>query len=115
MASERAHFVTNGGEAGSIMSGALASMLIGIVYLWPATISARVQSRFSAAAKISVLILAASLVLTFVGIFAGYSGLLMFSTPLIVLSIASASALAAGWLIRRALKLTQANINRKLF
>ncbi len=103
MASERAHFVANGGEVGSIMSGALASTLIGIVYLWPATISARVQNRFSAAAKISVLILGASLVLTFVGILTGYSGLLMFSTPLIVLSIACASALTAGWLIRRAL------------
>lgn len=103
MASERAHFVANGGEAGSIISGALASTLIGVVYLWPATISARVQSKFSAAAKISMLILGASLVITFVGIFAGYSGLLMFSTPLIVLSIACASALAAGWLIRRAI------------
>jgi hypothetical protein len=62
-----------------------------------------VQSRFATAAKISVFVLGASLVLTVAGILAGYSGLLMFSTPFIVLSAASASALAAGWLIRRAL------------
>jgi len=101
MVSERAHFIASG-ETGSIISGSVASMLIGAVYLWPAGISAGIQNRFSAAARISLLTLAAALAMTVMGLVAGSSFLLMISTPLIVLSIAAASALAVGWLVRRA-------------
>ncbi|HEY7733221.1 MAG TPA: CFI-box-CTERM domain-containing protein [Nitrososphaera sp.] len=103
VASERAHFVASGGELGTIVSGSLASMLIGAVYLWPAAVSARVQRRFSTVSRISLLTLGAALVMTVAGLVAGSSGLLMFSTSLIVLSIAAASALAVAWLVRRAL------------
>jgi hypothetical protein len=78
-------------------------MLIGAVYLWPAAVSARVQRRFSTVSRISLLTLGAALVMTVAGLVAGSSGLLMFSTSLIVLSIAAASALAVAWLVRRAL------------
>jgi peptide/nickel transport system substrate-binding protein len=101
MVSERAHFIASG-EIGSIISGSLASMLIGAVYLWPAGLSARVQNRFSVATKISLLTLGAALAMTFLGLVAGSSFLLTFSTPLIVLSIAAASALVAGRVVRRA-------------
>jgi hypothetical protein len=40
--------------------------------------------------------------MTFLGLVAGSSFLLTFSTPLIVLSIAAASALVAGRVVRRA-------------
>jgi hypothetical protein len=62
-----------------------------------------VQRRFSTVSRISLLTLGAALVMTVAGLVAGSSGLLMFSTSLIVLSIAAASALAVAWLVRRAL------------
>jgi peptide/nickel transport system substrate-binding protein len=92
-----------GGEIGSVAAGATASALIGAVYLWPATLSSRLQSRFSTATKISLLAIAAAAALIAVGMVAGGS-VLAVGTSLFVLAVASASALAAGRLVRAAWK-----------
>jgi peptide/nickel transport system substrate-binding protein len=92
-----------GGEIGSVAAGATASALIGAVYLWPATLSSRLQSRFSTATKISLIAIAAAAVLIAVGMVAG-AGVLSVGTSLFVLAVASASALAAGRLVRAAWK-----------
>ena len=111
---ERAHFAASGGEVGSVAAGATASMLIGAVYLWPAALSSRLQSRFSMAAKISLIVLAASAALIAVGLASNSAQLLAASTSLFVLSMAAASAMAVGRLARKAYKaLAPADINRK--
>jgi hypothetical protein len=103
--SERAHFAANGGELGAVAAGATASMLIGAVYLWPAAVSGRVQSRFSMVAKVLLAVLAATVALMAIGIVAGAPQLLVVSTSLFVLAAASLSAMAAGRLVRKGLRL----------
>ncbi|MEW6603315.1 MAG: CFI-box-CTERM domain-containing protein, partial [Thermoproteota archaeon] len=98
-AAERS-FSIAGGELGSIAAGATASSLIGAVYLWPATLSSRLQSRFNMAVKISLMAVAAAALLIAIGMTAGNTLLLSISTSLFVLSTASASAIAAGKLVR---------------
>jgi len=98
--SEKAHFLASGGEIGSLASGATASMMIGAVYLWPATVSRRLQGRFTFITKISIVIIFAALAITVVGIITGNPLILAFSTPLLVVSIASASAMAIGKLAK---------------
>jgi len=112
---ERAHFAASGGELGVLASGATASMLIGAVYLWPAALSARLQSRFGIIAKASLLAASAAAALTAIGIAAGSAELLSIATPLFVLSIAAASAMAIGRLARKAYCAFRAaaDINRK--
>jgi peptide/nickel transport system substrate-binding protein len=112
---ERAHFAASGGEPGALASGATASMLIGAVYLWPAALSKRLQSRFGIIAKGSLVIVSAAAALTAIGIAAGSAELLSIATPLFVLSIATASAMAIGRLARKAYGAirTAADINRK--
>ncbi|HKX82386.1 MAG TPA: CFI-box-CTERM domain-containing protein [Nitrososphaera sp.] len=104
MLSEKAHFATGGGEAGALASGTVAGLLIGAIYLWPTTFSARVQSRYGAATKIMVMILAGGLTLTVVGLAAGSPHLLSASTPIFVVALAGTAALSVGRLARAALK-----------
>jgi hypothetical protein len=101
-AAERSYSIS-GGELGSIAAGAIASALIGAVYLWPATLSSRLQNRYSVAVKISLLAIAAAAAIIGVGMVAGgNTSLLSIGTSLFVLSIAGASALSAGKLVRTA-------------
>jgi peptide/nickel transport system substrate-binding protein len=116
MASERAHSAI-GGEAGAILAGATASMLIGAVYLWPAALLTRLQSRFSTITKISLIVLSAAAALVAIGIASGNVQLLSASTSLFVLSIATASAMLVGRLARKGvgaiITAGKQNINRK--
>ena len=116
MASERAHSAI-GGEAGAILAGATASMLIGAVYLWPAALLTRLQSRFSTITKISLIVLSAAAALVAIGIASGNVQLLSASTSLFVLSIATASAMLIGRLARKGvgaiITAGKQNINRK--
>jgi hypothetical protein len=104
MLSEKAHFATGGGEAGALASGTVAGLLIGAIYLWPTAFSARVQSKYGAATKIMVMILAGGLTLTVVGLVAGSPHLLSASTPIFVVALAGTAALSVGRLARAALK-----------
>ena len=90
-------------------------MLIGAVYLWPAALSKRLQSRFGIITKGSLLIVSVAAALTAIGIAAGSTELLSIATPLFVLSIATASAMAIGRLARKAYCAFRAaaDINRK--
>jgi peptide/nickel transport system substrate-binding protein len=99
---EWTHFAASGGEAGAIGSGAVASVLIGAVYLWPATASMRLQSRFGTITKIALVVLSLATLVTVAGIIAGNTLLLMESTALFVVSLASISAMAAGRFVRAA-------------
>jgi hypothetical protein len=98
-AAERSYAIA-GGELGSIAAGATASTLIGAVYLWPTTLSSRLQNRFSLSVKISLLTAAAATAIIALGMIAGAGPLLPIGTSLFVLSVAGASALAAGKLVR---------------
>jgi peptide/nickel transport system substrate-binding protein len=100
--SERAHFAATGGEAGAMVSGAVASALIGAAYLWPAAISSRLQRKFVPVTKIALVILSLALIFTILGIVVGNTPLLMASTALFVVSLAAASAMASGKLVRAA-------------
>ncbi|HEX2015021.1 MAG TPA: CFI-box-CTERM domain-containing protein, partial [Nitrososphaera sp.] len=102
---ERMHFAASGGEAGAIVSGTTASMLIGAVYLWPAAVSSRVQKRFPLAVMISLAALSASVVFTVAGVLGGNSEVLAISTPIFILSVASSSALVVGRLARSVYRL----------
>ncbi len=99
-AAERTHFAANGGEAGALASGAVASALIGGVYLWPAAVSTRLQRRFGTVTKISLAVLSLAVAFTVAGIIAGNVQILMVSTALFVVSLASVSAMATGRLVR---------------
>lgn len=100
--SERAHFGAGGGELGAISSGAVAGILIGAVYLWPAALSTRVQNRLPVAVKALAVLIAASVALTVIGLAAHNASLLAISTPIFVVALAAAGALAIGWLARTA-------------
>jgi peptide/nickel transport system substrate-binding protein len=104
MTSERVYTSMAGGDAGAVAAGAVASALIGAVYLWPAAISPRLQSRFRMAAKISLAVVCASAALIAVGMAIDNALLLSVFTSLFVLSAASISAIAAGKLVRTGFK-----------
>jgi hypothetical protein len=92
-------------------------MLIGAVYLWPAALLTRLQSRFSTITKISLIVLSAAAALVAIGIASGNVQLLSASTSLFVLSIATASAMLVGRLARKGvgaiITAGKQNINRK--
>jgi peptide/nickel transport system substrate-binding protein len=100
MASERAYTSMAGGDAGAVAAGAVASTLIGAVYLWPAAVSTRLQSRFWTVAKVSIAVVCASAALIAVGMTIDNALLLSVCTSLFVLSAASTSAVVAGRLAR---------------
>ena len=98
-AAERAQ-ATVGGEAGTILAGATASILIGVVYLVPASYAAskRVNS------KLLIIIVAAAaavLAITLVG----FQLLLPITTSAFVIAVAGASAVVAAKVLRRAFKM----------
>ena len=78
----------------------MASTLIGAFYLWPAAVSMRLQRKFTAVTKIALVVLSLAVAVTIAGIIAGNMQLLMASTALFVVSLASVSAMAAGKLVR---------------
>jgi peptide/nickel transport system substrate-binding protein len=100
--SEKAHFAASGGEAGAVAAGAVASSLIGAVYLWPAAVAKPVQKRFGAGMKIALLVLAGAGIAIATGIMLADQGVLTVGTALFVLAAASASAMAVGRLARKA-------------
>jgi peptide/nickel transport system substrate-binding protein len=102
MAAERAHFGMGGGELGALASGTVAGSLIGAAYLWPASLSARIQNRYVAVSKVLLVLLSASLALTLAGIIAGNVHLLSVSTPMFVIFAASVAAISVGKLARLA-------------
>lgn len=101
-AAEKAHFAASGGETGAVAAGAVASSLIGAVYLWPAAVSKPVQKRFGAGVKIALIVLAGAGVAIAAGIALADQGVLAVATALFVLAAASASAMAIGRLARKA-------------
>ncbi len=103
-AAEKAHFVASGGEAGAVAAGAVASALIGAVYLWPAGFARPVQKRSGFAIKMALAVLAAAVVTIGVGVAAASDAVLVAGTSLFVLAAASASAIAAGRLAGRAIE-----------
>jgi hypothetical protein len=76
--------------------------LIGAAYLWPASLSARIQNRYVAVSKVLLVLLSASLALTLAGIIAGNVHLLSVSTPMFVIFVASVAAISVGKLARLA-------------
>jgi peptide/nickel transport system substrate-binding protein len=103
MASEKAYSAAAGGDLGAVAAGAVASVLIGAVYLWPAALSTRLQSRFGTAAKIALAVACIAGALIAVGMTTGGNALLLsISTSLFVLSAASVAAIAVGKLARTA-------------
>src|SRR5574341_75205 len=103
-AAERTHVAANGGDAGAVAAGAVASALIGAVYLWPAGLVRPVQRRSSFAIKIALAILAGAGVVIFAGIAAASVPALVAGTSLFVLAAAGASAMGAGRLVGRAIE-----------
>lgn len=101
-AAEKAHFAASGGETGAVAAGAVASSLIGAVYLWPATVAKPVQRRFGTAVKIALVVLAGAGAAIAAGIALGDLGVLTVGTSLFVLAAASTAAMAAGRLARKA-------------
>ncbi|WP_415280682.1 CFI-box-CTERM domain-containing protein [Candidatus Nitrososphaera sp. FF02] len=99
---EKAHFVASGGEAGAVAAGAVASSLIGAVYLWPAALAKPVQRRFGAALKVALLVLAGAGAAIAAGMALADQAVLAIGTSLFVLAAAAASAVAAGRLARKA-------------
>ena len=85
-----------GGEAGSVLAGVIASLLIGAVYLWPIGFAA---SRRVIDCRLLVIIVgaaAAFLVATLVAL----PAMLPFSTATFVVAVAGASAIAVAKVIR---------------
>jgi peptide/nickel transport system substrate-binding protein len=102
MASEKAYSAAAGGDLGAVAAGTVASALIGAVYLWPAALSTRLQSRFRTAAKIALAVVCAAGALIAIGMATNNALLLSISTSLFVLSAASVAAIAVGKLARTA-------------
>jgi len=103
-AAERAHVAASGGDAGAVAAGAVASALIGAVYLWPAGLVRPVQRHSSFAIRIALAVLAGAGVVIFAGIAAASVPALVAGTSLFVLAAASASAMGAGRLVGRAIE-----------
>ncbi len=97
VASEGAFSATGGGEAGTITAGALASSLIGAVYVSPAVMAAsrkkQIDARLLAAAAT---IAACSLAATLVALYAGSTPALSIATSAFVVASAATAALAVA-------------------
>jgi type IV secretory pathway TrbD component len=89
MTAERGYSMMGGGEAGSILSGAIASSLIGVLYLWPIGFAAskRVNNRL-----LVIIVGVATSILT-VSIVA-LPAMLSFGTAIFVMALAATSAIA---------------------
>jgi peptide/nickel transport system substrate-binding protein len=93
--SEKAHFIASGGEAGAVVAGAVASSLIGAVYLWPAgyLASKKVSS------KLLIIAVAGAVAVLAVTLLA-LPELLPISTSAFVIAAAGASAITTSKAIR---------------
>lgn len=97
-----AHASAGGGEIGSLVAGAAASLLIGIVYLSPVTaIGWRLQKRFFSAEKVSLFVAVASLGAVTLGVLIDNLLILAVSTSLLVLSLVCASAVGAVIIVQK--------------
>jgi len=99
--SEKAHNSVNGGEAGTMLAGATASSLIGLVYVAPAmaayTIVKRGHIKFKTVwLKALLLALGATAVAMLAGTIAQNAGILSVATAAFVVLTAAVSALVAG-------------------
>ncbi|WP_415281758.1 CFI-box-CTERM domain-containing protein [Candidatus Nitrososphaera sp. FF02] len=97
VASEGAFSAAGGGEAGTIVAGALASSLIGAVYVSPAAVAAfrkkHVSSRLLVVAAMTVV---GTLAATLVALYAGAAPALSIATSAFVIASAAAAALAVA-------------------
>ncbi len=106
LASERAFSASGGGEAGTVLAGAVASALIGAVYVSPAAAAAtivgkrRVGKNILLAALIAV---ATSLAATAIALQAGSFLALQMSTSVFVVSLAATAALVVARLVKSVL------------
>ena len=96
MASESAYSAV-GGEAGAVLAGAIASSLIGAVYLWPAGFAAS-RSRRVDSKLLGIIVAAGAAVLAITLI--ALPALLPFSTATFVVAAAGVSATAVAKAIR---------------
>jgi hypothetical protein len=104
---ERTHFAVSSGEAGALASEGVASAMTMIIdavyYLQPAISSKQLQRKFGTICKISIAILFIAMALTIVDMLTGSMQLLMTSTSLLVILLATVvSATTAGSLASRA-------------
>jgi peptide/nickel transport system substrate-binding protein len=98
LASERAFSASGGGEAGTVLAGAVASTLIGAVYVSPAAAAAAIAGKRRVGAKIllaAVIVVAASLAATALALQTGSFLALQLAASAFVVSVAGAAALAA--------------------
>jgi peptide/nickel transport system substrate-binding protein len=101
MLSEQAHNSVSGGEAGTMLAGATASSLIGMVYIAPAiaiyTLAKRGNTKFRASwLKMLLLALGATAVAMLAGTMTHNADLLSMTTAAFVVLTAAVSALVAG-------------------
>lgn len=94
-----------GGEAGSIVSGIIASTLIGAAYFSPMAALARPkQKRSMSAAKVSLIVAGAALLAVGIGISVDNQEILMVSTSLLVVSLVCFSALLTVSMTQRLIR-----------
>ncbi|UVS70537.1 CFI-box-CTERM domain-containing protein [Nitrososphaera viennensis] len=104
LASEQAFSSAGGGEGGTILAGAVASTLIGAVYVSPLAAGAAIAARKkvnSRTVAIAAIVAAGALVATLVAIAAGSVQVLSITTPAFVIALAAAAALAVVRLVQR--------------
>ncbi len=104
VASEKTFATFGGGEVGTILAGAVASTLIGAVYISPLTAGVaiaakkKIKSRIVAFAAIGT---ASALVATLVALAAGSDPALSITTPAFVIALAGSVALAMVRLVQK--------------
>lgn len=103
LASEKAFAASGGGEAGTVLAGALASSLIGAVYVSPAAAAVAIAGKRRVSKNIlfvALLVAVASLAATAISLQAGSLVALQLAASAFVLSAAGASALAVARLAK---------------
>ncbi|MEO9321489.1 MAG: CFI-box-CTERM domain-containing protein [Nitrososphaera sp.] len=110
--SEKAHYLL-GGEAGTMVAGALASAMIGAAYLWPAGAAVVKISQKRCPAKWLVLAVTVAAVAMVVSWLA-YPAMLYITTSAFVVVSAAASSLAAGLLVTWIATRRQAVLKKKV-
>ena len=107
MASEQAFSSAGGGEGGTILAGAVASTLIGAVYVSPLAAGASVAARKKVDLRvvaIAAMAAAGAFVATLVALAAGSAQALSITTPAFVVALTAAAALAVVRLVQKAKK-----------
>ncbi|AIF84879.1 hypothetical protein NTE_02841 [Candidatus Nitrososphaera evergladensis SR1] len=104
MASEQAFSSAGGGEGGTILAGAVASTLIGAVYVSPLAAGAAIAARKKVNLRIvaiAALAAAGALTATLAALAAGSALALSITTPAFVVALAAAAALAVVRLVQK--------------